>query len=379
MRPFSDWDAELPKVLGYDPYADMEEDDAEEGEGQSPLLPPASPLFDPDRTVDLATKAVMPPTDIRETLPAPKQATKTVILTMPGAIPPEPPDPTEVHLWTGTGERLDMSEIEARHVVSAIRGSEMRLQSLLMDLHDRKGWKALRYHSWEDCLASEFDISSKTHYYYLQKIGAVYQTLLGSGMFEQDDLRKVKNSHLATLATLPPERQAEGLVLSLARAESKEYGGMAALTLTGKLTDKIVREIVEEMKRPTNTQIAEKRATTKPVEASNTLRDAQSSAATPVAPAQPVQAAAAPKPAATVPIPETPKEKAPEPTPDSYELAIAQITFDHTRQEFLLRCHSRHNNEWKARLTISRLRAVLIDAGVELGPWVPSTPEEGEA
>lgn len=168
-------------------------------------------------------------------------------------------------------ELPDMGREEAEHAVKAIRGNEMRLQMQLMEFHERKGWKALGYETWEECLSKEFGIQSRQHFEYLETCGRVYMNLLESGQFEVEELRKVHNSHLHAMRKLEaPEKQAEALTLSLARAETKEYRGKAQLH-RGRLTESIVSQVVEEMLRPTNTEDAEKRLNRarKPTEAAN--------------------------------------------------------------------------------------------------------------
>lgn len=52
-----------------------------------------------------------------------------------------------------------MSEAEARETVEQIREGVVRIRQLLLDLHDREGWRALGYASWKDCIAGEFTFS----------------------------------------------------------------------------------------------------------------------------------------------------------------------------------------------------------------------------
>jgi protein gp37 len=52
-----------------------------------------------------------------------------------------------------------MTEAEARGAVEAIRSHLDTARRMIYDLHRRAGWRVLGYHTWEACMAGEFDQS----------------------------------------------------------------------------------------------------------------------------------------------------------------------------------------------------------------------------
>lgn len=71
----------------------------------------------------------------------------------------------------GTIANMQMDMKDARFYVSEIQRHLMAAtehlnsaRSLIWELHERQGWKALGYASWGECVKSEFDITSSTIY-----------------------------------------------------------------------------------------------------------------------------------------------------------------------------------------------------------------------
>jgi hypothetical protein len=62
----------------------------------------------------------------------------------------------------------DMDATQAKAACSAIRHSLEDARARLLDLHDRKGWKALGYPSWRECAMAEFGKSQAQIYRWLE-------------------------------------------------------------------------------------------------------------------------------------------------------------------------------------------------------------------
>lgn len=54
-----------------------------------------------------------------------------------------------------------MTEQEARACVNQIKGHLETTRALLFDLHEREGWKALGYATWQACITEEFHYSTQ--------------------------------------------------------------------------------------------------------------------------------------------------------------------------------------------------------------------------
>lgn len=105
-----------------------------------------------------------------------------------------------------------MSAIEARECINAIKGNLESLRLMLLELHRRRGWEALGHNSWEDCAKAEF---GKSRSYVFQLVAAAEVEDNLAPIREKStivDLNNIPVSHLTTLAKLPPEQQAEGLL-----------------------------------------------------------------------------------------------------------------------------------------------------------------------
>jgi N6-adenosine-specific RNA methylase IME4 len=61
-----------------------------------------------------------------------------------------------------------MSEAEARECVNQITGHIQNARVLILDLYERRGWEALGYASWRECVVAEFEASERHMYRQLQ-------------------------------------------------------------------------------------------------------------------------------------------------------------------------------------------------------------------
>ena len=117
-----------------------------------------------------------------------------------------------------------MSAMEARECVNAIKGNLESLRLMLLELHQRRGWEALGYSSWEDCAKAEFG-KSRSYVFQLVAAAEVEDNLaLIKEKSTIVDLNNIPVSHLTALAKLPPEQQAEGLLKAeqIAQEEGKK-------------------------------------------------------------------------------------------------------------------------------------------------------------
>lgn len=116
-----------------------------------------------------------------------------------------------------------MSAQEARECITAIKGNLESLRLMLLELHSRRGWEALGYNSWEDCAMIEFG-KSRSYVFQLLTAAQVEVNLTSNAKSTIVDLEDIPVSQLTALAKLPPEQQAEGLLLAeeIAQAAGKK-------------------------------------------------------------------------------------------------------------------------------------------------------------
>ena len=130
---------------------------------------------------------------------------------------------------------LIMTAVEARECISKINSSLTNIRSLVLDLYEREGWKALGYDNWRSCVTAEFKDKQRYLYYQLEaaQIEKNICTMVQKGQIPERQLRP--------LAKLEPEQQ-------------KEVWEKAVQTAPdGKITARHVQKIVNEAmetKRP---------------------------------------------------------------------------------------------------------------------------------
>lgn len=96
-----------------------------------------------------------------------------------------------------------MTATEAEEVCGRIDRSLSEARALLMELHDREGWRALGFGSWRECVVARF--AQHQSYLYRQ---------LQAGQLEQEldlPIGTLPESHARELAKVPPEKRAEVL------------------------------------------------------------------------------------------------------------------------------------------------------------------------
>lgn len=126
-----------------------------------------------------------------------------------------------------------MSADEARACVRAINAHLNGARQLLLDLHDRSGWRALGYDSWRACVVAEFQQSQR--HLYRQLEAAQLERELQQAVVQLDkSLPPLPEYHLRQIAQLPPPERRE---VALAIAQS------------GNLSIKDHRRIIAEKQR----------------------------------------------------------------------------------------------------------------------------------
>lgn len=96
-----------------------------------------------------------------------------------------------------------MTAAEAEQVCGRIDRNLSEARALLVELHDREGWKALGFESWRECVVARF--AQHQSYLYRQ---------LQAGQLEQDldlPIGTLPESHARELAKVPAEKRAEVL------------------------------------------------------------------------------------------------------------------------------------------------------------------------
>jgi hypothetical protein len=96
-----------------------------------------------------------------------------------------------------------MSHADAKACVNEIRKHINAAGELLLDLHDRAGWKALGYKSFAACVHKEFNMSRSAVYARLAAIRVKLE--MASMDVRFSDMQAIPDSHARALAAIPPE------------------------------------------------------------------------------------------------------------------------------------------------------------------------------
>ena len=103
--------------------------------------------------------------------------------------------------------KRDMTEPEARRCVIRINEHVQNALDLVLELRDRKGWKALGYPSWIDCAVAEFG-KSKSRVYQLVQAAQIQLELHPFST----NVESLPEAHLRPLAALDtPEEKRDAL------------------------------------------------------------------------------------------------------------------------------------------------------------------------
>lgn len=127
-----------------------------------------------------------------------------------------------------------MTAIEAREVAEQIRVHLDDARGLILDLYERKGWKALGYGSWRECVIGEFD-QSKSHLYRQLDAAKIEREISPIG----EKAKPIPEGQLRPLKELPEGTRAEAYREAVEKTE-------------GKPTAKAVQEVVDrKLAKPT--------------------------------------------------------------------------------------------------------------------------------
>lgn len=140
----------------------------------------------------------------------------------------------------------DMTRAEAEAITQNLKNHISDMWAMLLEMRDRKGWKALGYASFEAWGESELGFS-KPHLYRLASAAEVQANLKSL----QLETTGIPESQLRPLAQLPAKDQAEAFQIAKSRAETDNGG---------KITAKIVEAVVRERTASPKPQVIETQA-----------------------------------------------------------------------------------------------------------------------
>lgn len=126
-----------------------------------------------------------------------------------------------------------MTETEARLLVDEIKSGISSISKKILELYDRKGWAALGYSSWRECVMTELDFQ-KSHAYELLNFARVEQNL--SAIAEKYPLPQ-NEAQTRPLTQLPPEQQPAAWQQAIEESPN------------GNPTSAQVKKVVEQYKR----------------------------------------------------------------------------------------------------------------------------------
>ncbi len=124
-----------------------------------------------------------------------------------------------------------MTAEEARKRVNAINSGMNNLRAQIVDFHDRKGWAALGYENWADCVQKEFSIG-QSHVYRLFEAAKIEERINENSPIGE---KSIPESQLRPLAAVAEDEQKT--VYHLAKETAPEG------KLTAAHVEKTVREI----------------------------------------------------------------------------------------------------------------------------------------
>lgn len=114
----------------------------------------------------------------------------------------------------------EMTHFEAKECVTKINQGLSNVRALILDLYERRGWEALGYKSWKDCVGKEFKQYSQSYLYY-QKNAALIERNISTKV---ENVEPIPETHLRPLTSLEPEQQIE------AWAEAQETAPASGIT-----------------------------------------------------------------------------------------------------------------------------------------------------
>lgn len=152
---------------------------------------------------------------------------------------------------------LPMSYTEAIEELRLVHKEKASIKSRLLNLHDRKGWKALGYGSWVAFVRKEFDEDDRTitnwliHARVVKDLTRYQQNESGNNFPNEKETRgfsaPVSQAQALVLNKLAtPELRRQALKQVKQEAITKTYKGRASQH-NGKVTTTLIQEVVQKM------------------------------------------------------------------------------------------------------------------------------------
>lgn len=124
-----------------------------------------------------------------------------------------------------------MTADEARECIFQIKQQVSEFRRLVYDLDKRRGWEALGYRSWHECVMTEFDNNER----YLYNV--LYAAQIEANIYSTEQIGQIPERHLRPLQDVESEDQREVWQRALDTAPD------------GKMTSAHVKQTVDEYQR----------------------------------------------------------------------------------------------------------------------------------
>jgi hypothetical protein len=131
---------------------------------------------------------------------------------------------------------------EARECADKINANMNNVRGLVLELYERKGWAALGYGTWRECVTAEFK-QGQAYLYYQLEAAQIEQNLGKSTLVDSE---QIPETHLRPLSKLEPAQQREAWQKAIDIAPE------------GKVTAAIVNKIVKDIISPPTQKTKEK-------------------------------------------------------------------------------------------------------------------------
>jgi hypothetical protein len=132
-----------------------------------------------------------------------------------------------------------MTKQEARECADRINTNINNVRALVWELHERRGWDALGYKNWTECVRKEFE-QAERYIFYQFKAAQIEQNIADCTRVQ---LGEIPEKHLRPLGKLPAEDQAAAWHKAKETAPNGE--------VTGPHVEKTVKEFITEKKELT--------------------------------------------------------------------------------------------------------------------------------
>ncbi len=150
-------------------------------------------------------------------------------------------------------EIVTIDRARAVAICEKIRGNLTDNRDLALELYEGRGWKAMGYGSWRECVAAEFGAHQSTLYRQLEA-ALVERELVEDPVFANCEKPSLPDSQLRALADAPKGDRAEVLSIATRAAEGKptEKVVKAAVAAKRAKPDAPAEDLVEAVKTVVN-------------------------------------------------------------------------------------------------------------------------------